>query len=176
MSQNRLIDSIRLTQPTDQTHAFHQTAGEDFRWIVGQVINNNAKKGVCKVSLDIGGACFFLVAYCGGPLPQPPAPCPLSLCWLPRCRSTHLLVQTFHLSTAGKERSHGFIMDPGNLPVGSKQGQLAAVRGRGFETHPSPRVRSLILMLACTTYTGRADDLCLPHPQRRQRRHHGQGT
>jgi len=44
-------------------------------------------------------------------------------------------------------------MDPGNLPVGSKQGQLAAVRGRGFETHPSPRVRSLILMLACTQHT-----------------------
>jgi hypothetical protein len=44
-------------------------AGEEYRWIVGQVTNNNAKKGVCKLSFDVGGALFCLLLVIDQHLP-----------------------------------------------------------------------------------------------------------
>lgn len=48
-----------VTQPPPNpkhppTTQLNQT-GEEYRWIVGQVTNNDAKKGVCKLSFDIAG-------------------------------------------------------------------------------------------------------------------------
>jgi hypothetical protein len=47
--------SIPLTSKTAVRAQTNQPTGKEYRWIVGQVTNNDEKKGVCKLSFDIAG-------------------------------------------------------------------------------------------------------------------------